>query len=143
MYFITNVLRSFSLILLFTLSACGGGGGDSGPSLSLSTYALTFTASHSDSVPPASQTVTATLNGDVSGVLFVRIVITGMAVTIPPDISFSGRTGVATIQPASPDSLAIGTHTSTITVTACTSDIMCTSGVIGTPQTIIVTYTVT
>lgn len=145
MYFVTNVLRLFPLILLFTLSACGGGGGggDSGPSLSLSTHALTFTASHLDAAP-ASQTVTATLNGNVSGVLYVRIVISDTAVSIPASISFIGRTGVATVQPASPGSFAgTGTYTSTITVTACTSDINCTSGVIGTPQTITVTYNVT
>ncbi|MDD5058140.1 MAG: IPT/TIG domain-containing protein [Sideroxydans sp.] len=144
MYSFTKMLRLSVFIFLFILSACGGGagGGSSGPSLGLSTSILTFNAANISSTPPP-QTVTATINGSVSGTIYILIVSTGPAVSSISNITITGpTTGEATVYPASASTLGPGVHSSTITVTACTSDPTCTSGVIGIPQTINVTYTV-
>jgi hypothetical protein len=144
MYVVTKALRLFAVIFLFTLSACGGGGGggSSGPSLSLSTNSLTFDVANASSTP-APQTVTATINGNVSGTLYILIVSTGPAVASISNVTITGpTTGEATVYPESASTLGPGTYSSTITVTACTSGPTCSTGVIGTPQTIKVTYTV-
>jgi hypothetical protein len=145
MYVVTKALRLFVLIFLFTLSACGGGGGGgSGPSISLSTNNLTFSANDpTAAASPASQTVTATINGSVSGTLYILVVSTGPAVGSISNVTITGpTTGQADVFPASASTLGPGTYSSTITVTACTSGPTCSSGVIGTPQTIKVTYTI-
>jgi hypothetical protein len=89
------------------------------------------------------QVVSATISPAVQGNLFLRVVVQGTAVsTVSNIIVTSETTGQATIVPAPASSLGPGRHTATITVTACTSDISCASGVIGAPQTIQVTYIV-
>lgn len=69
--------------------------------------------------------------------------VTGDAVASVTNVAITGsNSGQATVTAASPAALGIGTHTATITVTVCTSDINCTSGLIGTPQTVNVSYVV-
>lgn len=129
------------------LAACsgggggGGGGGGSRGSLTLSTGTLTFTANGTQT--PGSQTVNATVSGVSAETVYLRIVSTGTAVSRIDNILItSNTTGQGTVVPASAATLGPGVHTSTITVTACTSSAQCTSGVIGSPQTIAVTYTI-
>jgi len=71
-------------------------------------------------------------------------VATGAAVAQVANIIItSNTTGQGTVVPAQASLLGPGVHTGTITVTACTSSPACTSGLIGSPQTVAVTYTVT
>lgn len=145
MHIVTKAPRLLAFIFLFTLSACGGGGGGGGgggPSLSLSTNSLTFDATGT-SFTPAPQTVSVTINGSVSGTLYILAVSTGPAIGSISNVTITGpTTGQADVFPASAITLGPGTYSSTITVTACTSGPTCSSGVIGTPQTIHVTYNV-
>lgn len=140
--------RSFVVSTMLLLAACGGGGGGGGGggssgTLSLSTSVLTFNAPTRSTTPPA-QVVSATVTGVSSGTLYIKIVSTGPAVASISNVSITGpTTGQATVFPASANSLGPGSYSSTITVTACTTDPNCSSGqLIGTPQTINVTYTV-
>ena len=134
--------RSVAVLLLGALGACGGGGGGSNGILSLSTDTLTFSAAGTGATPPG-QVVKATILGVSGGTVFIRIVATGRAVRSISDISITGpTTGEATVFPASASVLGVGRFTSTITVTACTTDISCSGPLIGTPQTINVTYNI-
>ena len=92
----------------------------------------------------ASATVTATINGTINAsTLYIKIESTGPAVSAVSDIQVTGTSsGSALIQTPAPATVGHGTHTSTVTVTACTTDITCASGIVGTPQTIAVTYRV-
>lgn len=143
------LIRFASIAFCLFLVACsggGGGGGDGGRNdgLSLSTNVLTFNAPNTNSTPP-SQIITATVTGVNSGTLYIKIVSTGPAVASITNIIITGSTtGQGTINPASASTLGAGTHTSTITVYACTTDPDCTSGQLaGSPQTVNVTYTIT
>jgi hypothetical protein len=143
-----NTVRALACLAgLLMLAACGGGGGGGGGggssrgSLTLSTSTLTFTANGTQT--PASQNVTASVSGNVGETVYLRIVSTGAAVSrIDNIILTSNTTGQGTVVPAPATTLGPGVHTSTITVTACTTNTQCASGVIGSPQTIAVTYTI-
>src|SRR5262249_22699829 len=91
---------------------------------------------------PPSQTVTLTLNGTVSGTLYIKIVVTGDAVSSISDVTAISTTqGRATVNPADPGLLGGGTHSSVISVSACTTDPNCTGPLLaGSPQTVNVTY---
>jgi hypothetical protein len=120
----------------------GGGGGGSSGTLTLSTNTLTFSATGT-SATPSGQIVTATVTGASGGTLVVRVVATGPAVGSISGVTITGPTsGRATVFPASASALGVGTFASTITVTACLNDVNCSGPVIGTPQTINVTYTI-
>lgn len=132
--------------LVFLLSACGGGGGGSdappAPAFTLSTGSLNFTTS-SPTLTPASQLVIGTVTGVQVSTLFIRVVVTGPAIQTVSNFSItSGTSGQASVFPASASTLGPGVYNSTITVTACTSDPNCSTGVIGSPQNINVTYTI-
>ena len=139
--------RWVAVLMLGALGACGGGGGGGGGggptgTLSLSTNTLTFGATGTAATPPG-QGVTATVTGVSGGTLFIRIVSTGPAVGSVSGVTItSPTTGQATVFPASAAALGAGSFTSTITVTACTTNINCSGALIGTPQTINVTYTI-
>jgi hypothetical protein len=147
-----QLFRFASLAFCMLVAACGSGGGGGGggnsnngsSGLSLSTNVLTFNAQNTNSTPP-SQIITATVTGVTSGTLYIKIVSTGPAVASITNIVVTGTTtGQGTINPAPANTLGAGTHTSTITVYACTTDPNCTSGQLaGSPQTVTVTYTVT
>lgn len=137
------------LVGTLVLAGCGGGGGGGGGnpgprgSLTLSPTTLTF-ATNSLTQTPASQVVNATIDTDATGTIYLRIVSTGAAVADINTILVTGpTTGQGTVVPASPASLGPGSHSSTITVTACTSGPTCPSGIIGSPQTVAVTYNIT
>lgn len=146
-----NLRTWMGCLVVALLTACGGGddtGGGGGPpaggggTLSLSTSSLAFNTLGSLTTPPAQQVI-ATVSGNISAsVLYIRVVVAGPAVATVSGITITGNTGSGNVTPASAQALGPGTYTSTITVTACTSGPDCTSGVIGTPQTINVTYTV-
>lgn len=135
--------RTFLLLAAFSLlvSACGGGGNDASTApepFTLSTSTIQFDSTHS------SQTVTATLIDHPYGTpLYFNTVITGNAVD-SVGYFFPGTTAVTRIaEVRAASNRGPGTYTSTITVTACTTDAQCTSGIIGKPQSLNVTYTVT
>lgn len=144
-------LRSCLLSLVLVLAACGGGGGgggggSSGPAfVSLSPGTLNFSAASPSAAVPASQLVTATVTGVTSGVLFVKVVIDGVVVTSVGTVTVNPSTqqGTAPVIVASPGSLGTGTHTATITVSVCTTDVNCSGAQLaGSPKTITVNYTV-
>ena len=136
------------LILVFglLLSACGGGGGSNSPSgpafASLSTNSLSFAAANPFAPVPASQVVTATATGVVGGTLYIKIEIDGLVIASATNVQIIGSTqGQVTFNPGMPANLGTGTHTSTITISLCTTDPACSGGQLaGSPKTINVSY---
>jgi len=147
------VLRSsFYALCSLLLLGCGGGGGGGGGSdggrsngsFSVSPSTLTFSAATTTgtSIPP--QRITGTISGVSAQTLFLNIQVAGNAVATVGDINITGpATGTANVYPITQGVAGPGSFSSVITVTACTTSVACTSGVIGTPQTVNVTYTVT
>lgn len=127
---------------LVGLAACGGGGGGDSPgSITLSTHQLSFAAADFDSTPMA-QNIVATVQG-VSGTLYVRIEVSGDAVSVGEVVVTGSTTGQATVTPQNARLLGPGLHTATLLVYACTTDISCSSGQLsGSPQRVDVQYTV-
>jgi hypothetical protein len=129
------------------LSSCGGGGGGgsdtpSGPSFSVSPASLSFSAL-AGAAAPLSQQVTVTTTGVTSGTLYFRVTLPGVVSSVS-SVSITGpNTGQAFVVPVAPSSLGPGTHTGTISIVACTTDVNCSGALLGgSPQTIAVTYTV-
>ena len=125
--------------LVLLLAACVGGGGGSsgsGPSLSVSTASVTFTALRNGPAP-ASQQVDVSIQG---GSVFVETTQNGS--TFTHSFAITGQTtGIITVTPTSP-TMAPGTYTGTITIRGC-RDTFCTGGdVAGSPQVISVTYAI-
>ena len=137
-----------AVLLACAIAACGNGGGDSlGAStapqqFALSTDGLGFFASSPVAATPQSQTLTATVNGVAAGALFVRIVVTGTAVSAVDDFVATGPgSGRLTVHAAPPSSLGTGAHTSVITVSACTTDVNCSGRqLLGSPASVNVVY---
>jgi len=148
MFRLIHVRLLVLLLAVFAINACGGGGGGSsstsGASFSLSTNTINFTAaSPSATVPPVA--ITGTVTGQVSGTLYILIVVSGQAVSSVSSIVIDQalQTGTATVYPQSANALGEGSYSSTITVTACLNDPTCTTGqLVGSPRVINVTYTV-
>lgn len=141
-----------SLTCALSLVACGGGGGggggtvsSSGPTLvSVSPTSMNFSAASTSAPVPASQIGTATVSGLTSGTLFVRIDIDGQVIASATNLQIINQAqGQITINPGLPASLGLGTHTSTITVSACTTDPACSGAQLaGSPKIINVTYVI-
>lgn len=135
-------------LIACAIAACGGGRGDGGggstvlQQFALSTDSLGFFASSPVAATPPAQTVTATFNGVAASALFVRIVVTGTAVSAVDDFVTTGpNSGRLTVHAAPPSSLGTGAHTSVITVSACTTDINCSGRQLGgSPATLNVVY---
>ena len=127
------------------LSACGGGGGggSAGPSFTASPGSLNFSAL-ANSVAPVGQTVTVTTSGISSGTVFFRVTIPGGLVVPISSVTITGpNSGQASVTVVAPSTLGPGTHTGTISIVACTTDINCSGPLLGgSPQTIAVTYTI-
>lgn len=137
------------LVLSILASACGGGGGGSSeqqnvPTLSVPSKTLNFAAAHPASPIPATQYAFATVTGSVSGTLYVRVVVSDPAMISVSDVAITSATsGQAIVTPTSPAKIGAGSHTSTIQVIACTTDINCSGAQLaGSPQTITVNYQV-
>jgi hypothetical protein len=88
--------------------------------------------------------ITGTVNGFPGGTLFIRVTITGSAVAeVSGPVITAPNQGQLTVVPAQPATLGSGTHTSTITLIACTTDINCSGPQLpGSPQVVNVTYQV-
>lgn len=134
----------------FLLAACGGGGDDGGGGgssdgqLSISPSTLTFAADSANGTSIGPKTVTATISGVDVETLYLNVTVTGEAVAAIDGITVTGpTTGTADVYPVSQEQLGAGTYSSTITVIACTMSAACTSGRIGTPQAVDVTYNIT
>ena len=118
----------------------GGGGGSVGPSYSLSSSSVAFSASQDGATPPP-QVVTVTVTGGTltGGTVFIGTSQTGG--NFSHTFELTGPTsGQITIIPGVP--FNAGTFSGTITVQAC-SDAFCKNDIAGSPKTIEVTYTVT
>ena len=139
-----SVRRSGPSLLCLSLVACGGGGGVSsgGLTMTLSTNALTFTSA--DGGTPAAQAVTATFSGSGSGTLYLLIVPANPDLISVGGITTTGmNSGQGTVTPASATTVGIGSHTTTIQVSACLNDPTCQTGqVYGSPQTVTVAYNI-
>ncbi|MFL6550707.1 MAG: hypothetical protein ACJ8OJ_18595 [Povalibacter sp.] len=121
----------------------GGGGGGTKGTFTISPATMVFEASSAGGSTIASQLITGTVSGVSPQTLYLNIRVTGNAVAGVSDIAVtSPTTGTARVNPITQQLLGPGTFTSTIVITACTSSVDCTSGVIGSPQTVNVTYTV-
>src|SRR5215467_3238616 len=91
-------------------------------------------------ITPATQTVTGSVSGTVSGKLFITVLISGPAVT-NVSVGVSGSTGAASVFPAKASALGPGTFSSTVTVFACVNDPTCATGQLaGSPKTVNVSY---
>jgi hypothetical protein len=141
------------LLLLLTLTACGGGGGSGGGggggggtagTISIATRSLTFHLDSLSSSTPPPQSISATVTGVTAPTLYLVIRVTGSAVSNVSDFTITGTTGgQAMVYPQGQSALGAGTFSSTITVTACTTDPSCSSTQLnGSPITIDVTYTI-
>jgi hypothetical protein len=142
-------MRACAVLLVLAVVACGGSGGGGGGGgggapangLSVSPTSLTFTAADPLAARPSSQLVTGTVTGVSSGIIFIRILVSGNAVSVSLPVVISATQAQSTVTPGDPSVLGSGTHTATITVVACTTDINCSGALLpGSPQTINVTY---
>ena len=140
-----------AVIVFVPLVSCGGGGGGGGTTtgsssdaFTLSTTTLNF-AAETPAVVTDSQTITGTVNGNLSGVLYITIVASGDAVRSISnvDINPATQSGTAAIYPAYASSLGPGTYTSKLTIRACLNDVTCSTGELsGSPQIVNVNYEV-
>ena len=90
------------------LSACGGGGGSSAPpapTLTLGSNTLTFTAASAFAATPAGQTVTATINGTVSGTVYILVDFARTAVANVGSFTVNGNSGQGTVTVFAPQAL--------------------------------------
>jgi len=118
------------------LSACGGGG-DSGPSMSVSPTSITFTAVQNGATP-ASQNVSVSISGGTVVAQIKSITGTGFSVSL----GIAGETtGIITVTPFAP-TMAPGTYTGTITVRGCPDNFCVGGDVSGSPAVINVSYTI-
>src|SRR5437879_1297825 len=99
-----------ALCFALLLAACGGGG-DGGPSMSVSPTSITFTAVQNGATP-ASQNVSVSISGGTVVAQIKSITGTGFSVSL----GIAGEsTGIITVTPFAP-TMAPGTYTGTITV---------------------------
>ncbi|HYT15250.1 MAG TPA: hypothetical protein VEL80_02530 [Burkholderiales bacterium] len=144
--FAAIVRHPFAVSACLLLAACGGGGGGSAPastSFALSTNTLAFVAEAPSTTPPPAQ-LTGTVRGSISGTLYIRVVASGDAVSFISGVTFnSPDSGTVSVFPRNPSTLGVGSHSGTITVTACVNDPTCTTGQLpGSPQSVAVSYLV-
>jgi hypothetical protein len=137
--------RISALLVAAGLGACGGGGGGGsagGLTMTLSTNALTFTST--DGGTPVAQAVTATFSGSGSGTLYLLIVPADPNLVSVGGITTTGtNSGQGTVTPAPTTTVGIGSHSTTIQVSACLNDPTCQTGEVhGSPQTITVAYNI-
>ncbi|MBT8098436.1 MAG: hypothetical protein KJO82_01735 [Gammaproteobacteria bacterium] len=141
------ILTGFLLLV-----GCGGGGGQaSSPApggvngtFSVAPTTLTFQADSPQAATPAGQVVTGTVTGNLSGTLYIVVVVNGEAVANVSDfVITTATTGEGTVTVNSPSMLGSGTYESVITVRACIDDPTCATGELaGSPRTVNVTYTI-
>jgi len=132
------------------LVSCGGGGGSdnsgggSGATFSLDTQQVSFSATAlPNSLPAPSQaTIQASVSGTLTGTLYIVVEVGDPALVSVTNIQVtSDTTGQADVIPVAPDTLAAGTHTTTLTVRACVNSPACSSGeLVGSPRTVTVEY---
>src|SRR5712671_560973 len=140
---------SLAVALACLLSSCGGGGsgsgngGQSGPTFSVSANTMTFAAAAPTAAVPNNQPITGTVNGSVSGTLYMVAKTQPSFIETTSVFSGTGNSRQSTVTPLGPDLLNAGSMSGTITVAACVDDPLCTTGnLAGSPQTITVNYTV-
>lgn len=111
-------------------------------SVTLETNSVTF-ATSTRFVTPPERSIAVTLDGVPEGTPSYRVQINGNAVAFA-EVLFTNGTGSLRIVPEDATKLDIGVNTGTITVSICIDDPFCAKGLmVGQPQTINVTYTVT
>ena len=135
------------MLIVASLTACGGGGGNGGSGsttssliLTLSTHTVTVSATTAQAAPAASLNIELTNpNQEKVYVLFsgTQKVITGLSLT---DETATSATVAISLQ--SPSNLTVGTYSDTVTINVC-SDVNCTQPVQNSPQTATVQYTIT
>jgi outer membrane protein assembly factor BamB len=132
--------------LLFALSACGGGGGSGSSSTSGNTAQMFVASSFSESAtaadpaPVDSLPVNINYTGNAQGPVYAKVSTTNSGVnsfTIGNDVSIV----IINIAFKAPSSLAVGIYHDTMNINIC-YDAACNSPVIGSPQTVALTYTV-
>jgi hypothetical protein len=145
--FAASVQHPFAVSACLLLAACGGGdgggGGTPGTGFSLSTNTLNFVAETPSTAPP-SLPLTGTVSGSLSGTLYIKAVAVGGVISSISAPSFnSAASGTVSVFPANPGTLGVGSHSGTITVTACLNDSTCATGQLpGSPQIVTVSYLV-
>jgi len=141
------VRHAFVVSACLLLAACGGGGGggssSAGTSFTLSTNTLNFVAEAPSTTPPLAQ-LTGTVSGSISGTLYIKVVASGSVISFISGVTFnSANSGTVTVFPGNPGTLGVGSHSGTITVSACLNDPSCATGQLpGSPQIVAVSYLV-
>src|SRR5256885_13420895 len=143
--FAAIVRHPYAVSACLMLAACGGGGGGGSPgtSFTLSTTTLNFVAEAPSVTPPPAQ-LTGTVSGSGSGILYIKAVANGGVVSFISSVTFnSPSSGTVSVFPGNPGTLGVGSHSGTITVTACLNDPTCATGQLaGSPQIVAVSYLV-
>src|SRR5687768_1204591 len=132
------MLRGSFYALCLALLGCGGGGGGNGSrgAFTVSPSTLTFTATSTGGTTIGPQQIRGTISGVSPETLFINVQVTGNAVADVRDIVITSETsGTANVYAVPQHVAGAGNYSSVITVTACTTSVACTSGLIGTPQT--------
>ena len=123
------------------LAACGGGGGSSRPTLSLSTHSVNVSASTDDSAPSATFSLHVENVSDETE-FYGYVDYLGTAISTLDTYATGDYDGVVELAMIPPSSLEPGTYTDTVTVEFC-EDEACQRPFKGSPATVAVTYTVT
>lgn len=144
---------SFLLFIASVLSACGGGGDESGSgtsasssttnaTLSLSATTVSKSGITSDASAPQIAAIQASVNNPPANGLYYLINWTGTAVSAASMSWSSASTAQININLWKPGQLGAGTYTDTVTVTVCI-DSACNQKIGNSPLNIAVNYTVT
>ena len=146
--FIPMVKHALPLLSILLVS-CGGGGGDGGTpgggsndQFTLSTNSLDFVA-ESPSVNVSALPLTATVDSNLTGTLYVIANISGSAVSSVSNVTINQNSGTVYVSPVTPQTLGVGSHSGTVTITMCMNDPTCAAGqLVGSPKTVNVNYQV-
>ena len=89
--FAAIVRHPYAVSACLLLAGCGGGGGGGGSlgtSFTLSTNTLSFVAEAPSVTPPPAQ-LTGTVNGSISGLLYIKAVASGGVVSFISSVTFN------------------------------------------------------
>lgn len=146
-----HIVLIYAAVLM--TSSCGGGSSSTGStggqgagqgSVSFSTNSISFKAAAPFALAPATQTITGTVTGVSSGILYVTVFAKNpnsfFTVT---DVTITGNSGQIGVIPATPSTLNPGNFSGSVTVSVCLNDPTCKTGQLsGSPQVIPVAYNI-
>lgn len=119
------------------LAGCGGSGGDESTRTEISTNAISFNATITDTAAPGAQVLTATFGSDIA---HLGVVHSGPAVANVTS-TLNGRTATITVEPVAPATVGPGAFQGAVAVTGYTcADATCSKLAAGTTSTVSISY---